>query len=63
MAKREIYVIPAAGRTVPDPARGDILPIEGRSVVRGPYWIRRIDDKDVVLAEQGPAKKVGSGAK
>lgn len=63
MAKREIYVIPTAGRTVPDPARGDILPSEGRSVVRDPYWIRRIDDKDVVVSEKGPAKKAGSGAK
>lgn len=56
MAKTEIYVVPQEGRAVPDPARGDLVPAEGRMVVRDPYWIRRIDDKDVAIGKQGPAK-------
>lgn len=30
MAKTEIYVVPQEGRSVPDPARGDLVPAEGR---------------------------------
>lgn len=63
MAKPEIHVVPAPGRTVPDPARGDVLPSEGRTVVRDPYWIRRIEDKDVTVAEQGSVKKAGGSTK
>lgn len=63
MAKPEIHVVPAPGRTVPDPARGDVLPIEGRMVVRDPYWIRRIEDKDVTVTEQGSVKKAGGSTK
>lgn len=63
MAKVEIHVVPAPGRTVPDPARGDVLPAEGRKVVRDLYWIRRIDDKDVTITEQGAVKKAGSSNK
>ncbi|OCZ56602.1 hypothetical protein A7P23_11420 [Achromobacter xylosoxidans] len=62
MAKIEIYVVPQEGRTVPDPARSDVLPVEGRLVVRDPYWIRRIEDKDVAVAKQGTGK-AGSGSK
>ncbi|RIJ06057.1 DUF2635 domain-containing protein [Achromobacter sp. K91] len=63
MAKPEIHVVPAPGRTVPDPARGDYLPIEGRKVVRDLYWIRRIDDKDVTVSDPGSVKKAGSSNK
>lgn len=63
MAKPEIHVVPAPGRTVPDPARGDYLPAEGRKVMRDPYWIRRIEDKDVTVTEQGAVKKAGSSNK
>ncbi|WP_200286534.1 DUF2635 domain-containing protein [Pantoea ananatis] len=38
---------PANGRSVPDPARGDILPKEGRNVEISTYWLRRIKDGDV----------------
>ena len=31
MTKR-ITVVPAAGRSVPDPEAGDLLPVEGREV-------------------------------
>lgn len=63
MAKPEIHVVPAPGRTVPDPARGDMLPSEGRKVVRDLYWIRRIEDKDVTVGEPSSVKKAGSSNK
>lgn len=53
-----MYVKPTEGRTVPDPARGDALPPEGRPVEPSQYWHRRIADGDVVEAvpqEQAPA--------
>ncbi|PKH22288.1 DUF2635 domain-containing protein [Enterobacterales bacterium CwR94] len=37
-----MYVIPLAGRSVPDPVRGDILPEKGRFVVPSTYWLRRL---------------------
>jgi len=56
MQKTEVHVKPAEGRTVPDPERRDVLPAEGRKVVRTPYWVRRIEDKDVVVvAAEKPA--------
>lgn len=42
-----MYVKPAPGRAVPDPARGDTLPPEGREVEPTQYWQRRINDGDV----------------
>lgn len=42
-----MYVIPANGRTVADPYRGDNLPAEGREVEANQYWFRRINDQDV----------------
>jgi len=42
-----MYVKPQNGRQVPDPARGDQLPPEGREVEFNQYWMRRIADKDV----------------
>lgn len=38
---------PLKGRSVPDPARGDLLPADGRNVEPSPYWLRRIADGDV----------------
>ncbi|MFT4271282.1 MAG: DUF2635 domain-containing protein [Pantoea sp.] len=38
---------PLNGRSVPDPARGDLLPAEGRSVEMSSYWLRRINGGDV----------------
>lgn len=46
-----IYVIPAAGLKVPDPALVNTpqrhLPPEGRLVIESPYWARRLRDGDV----------------
>ena len=45
-----MFVKPAEGRSVPDPARGDTLPPEGREVEPTQYWLRRVIDGDVVEA-------------
>ena len=37
-----MFVKPVKGRSVPDPARGDLLPAEGRNVDENNYWLRRI---------------------
>nr|WP_085480511.1 DUF2635 domain-containing protein [Paraburkholderia susongensis] len=44
-------VRPAEGRVVPDPARGDVLPADGRSVERNAYWRRRVAAGDVVESD------------
>jgi hypothetical protein len=46
MTKR-ITVVPAAGRSVPDPEAGDLLPVEGREVPDNAWWRRRLADGDV----------------
>ena len=46
-----MYVKPKDGRQVPDPDRGDVLPVEGREVNDQQYWQRRIEDGDVEVAE------------
>lgn len=53
-----MFVKPNPGRAVPDPARGDDLPPEGREVESSQYWQRRVNDGDVVEAspEEAPAK-------
>lgn len=43
-----MFVKPAAGRQVPDPDKGGCLPPEGREVVPHQYWLRRLQDGDVV---------------
>lgn len=42
-----MYLKPNAGLNVPDPARGDSLPAEGRKVELTQYWQRRLNDGDV----------------
>lgn len=42
-----MYLIPAQGRTVADPERGDDLPPDGREVAFTQYWQRRVADGDV----------------
>lgn len=42
-----MFLKPAEGRTVPDP-NGGVLPAEGRNVELTQYWMRRLDDGDVV---------------
>jgi len=46
--ERTLFVMPVAGRIVPDPARdGADLPAEGCYVSRSPYWLRAISAGDV----------------
>lgn len=47
-----MFVKPTPDRNVPDPARGDILPPEGREVEPTQYWQRRIADGDVAEASR-----------
>ena len=54
-----MFVKPAEGRSVPDPARGDPLPPEGREVEPTQYWQRRVIDGDGVEAVPPKAKKEG----
>lgn len=42
-----MYLVPKPGRLVPDPARGDYLPAEGREIEVDQYWLRRLQDDDV----------------
>lgn len=42
-----MFVKPAKGRSVPDPARGDLLPSEGRNVEENNYWLRREAAADI----------------
>lgn len=49
-----MFVKPINGRSVPDPARGDLLPAEGRNVEENQYWYRREIDGDIEIVQ--PAK-------
>lgn len=44
-----MFVKPKDGRSVPDPARGDFLPVDGRNVEENQYWYRRVQDGDVAI--------------
>lgn len=48
MTKR-ITVVPAKGRSVPDPEAGDLLPVDGRDVPDNAWWRRRVADGDVKI--------------
>lgn len=56
-----MFVIPAPGMKVPDPAMQGtpdyFLPPQGRSVQPSDYWHRRVRDRDVTLG-QPPADQV-----
>lgn len=52
-----IHVTPAPGLAVPDPARGDLLPPEGRPVEPSQYWTRREADGDITLTPPAAPEK------
>jgi hypothetical protein len=54
---QRITVVPAAGRFVPDPEAGDLLPAEGRAVPDNVWWRRRLVDGDVTVQESTKASK------
>ncbi len=63
MTKR-ITVVPAKGRSVPDPEAGDLLPVEGRDVPDNVWWRRRQADGDVKLKDvEPPTTKAAVAAK
>lgn len=62
MTKR-ITVVPAAGRSVPDPEAGDLLPSDGREVPDNAWWRRRLADGDVTAKPaEAPSTKAGKTA-
>ena len=59
----KVYVVPAAGLRVVDPATGQPLPAEGAEVERGTYWIRRLNDGDVTEGTAPAATTVKATSK
>jgi len=59
----QITVYPGDGRVVPDPAMGDTVPPEGRTVTLDIYWQRRLSDGDVTKDKPTKAKaKAATGS-
>ena len=56
-----MYVKPAPGLSIRDPDLLDLLPESGRLVPDSDYWLRRVRDKDVELADP-PAEEVKAAA-
>lgn len=46
-----MFVKPINGRSAHDPARGDLLPAEGRNVDESQYWYRRELDGDIKIVQ------------
>ena len=55
-----MFVKPEAGRHVPDPEKGGFLPPEGREVEANVYWLRRLEDGDVIEFNPKPTKPKGA---
>ena len=51
-----MFVKPAKGRSVPDPARGDVLPVKGRNVEASAYWFRRKVAGEIEVIQQKGVK-------
>lgn len=47
-----MHVKPVKERSVPDPARGDLLPESGRNVEESQYWLRRLAAGDIEKVTQ-----------
>ena len=56
------YVKPERGKRVPNPDTGVPLPVEGAQVPKNQYWLRRLQDGDIVVTEtrKKPSKKAVS---
>ncbi|WP_414454225.1 DUF2635 domain-containing protein [Enterobacter roggenkampii] len=52
-----MFVKPINGRSVHDPARGDLLPEEGRNVDESQYWYRRELDGDIKIVQPSKTLK------
>ncbi len=55
-----MHVKPKSGLKVPDPEKGGFLPQEGREVEASAYWLRRLNEGDVI--ESTPTKPKGAKA-
>ncbi|HAS1825857.1 DUF2635 domain-containing protein [Enterobacter asburiae] len=51
-----MFVKPIKGQSVPDPARGDVLPEKGRNVEASAYWFRRIAAGEIEVIQPKGAK-------
>lgn len=58
-----MFLKPEKGRSVPDPAHGDLLPKNGRNVEPSAYWYRRIAEKDVTEPNPPEQKDGNNGRK
>lgn len=58
----QITVYPVEGRVAPDPAMGDAVPAEGRTVELDIYWQRRLNDGDVTKEKPAKAKAKADGS-
>ncbi|RFB74327.1 DUF2635 domain-containing protein [Herbaspirillum sp. 3R11] len=56
-----MFVVPVAGRIVPDPERGGDLAAEGRNVPRTPYWLRAVTAGDVKETKPAADKSTAKG--
>ena len=56
-----MFLKPAPGRSVPDPERGGLLIEGGRNVEPTQYWLRRLEDNDVIEAEPEPEPGAKAG--
>lgn len=52
-----MWIQPAPGRKVRDPALNDDVPEAGRDVPPSDYWLRRLRDGDVVTVKATPADR------
>jgi hypothetical protein len=46
-----MLIKPVPGKRVRDPDTKRVIPTEGLEVTESPYWVRRIQDGDVVRAD------------
>lgn len=45
----DLFILPVPGRLVRHPLTGEPVPPEGVTVPASPYWLRRLQDGDVLL--------------
>lgn len=57
-----MQIKPVKGRSVPDPARGDLLPESGRNVDKNSYWLRRLAAGDITEESASSDDKAVSSA-
>lgn len=49
-----MFIKPAPGRIVPDPEMGGLLRPDGRTVQPTQFWLRRIEEADVIEVDPAP---------